>query len=102
MRDVRAQVRYHDIIKETEDSMAQFVVRNLEDAVKVRLQRQAKRHRRSMEEEVREILRSAAHQDEVPSGGLGSDIAALFAKVGLEAEIPELRGHRLEPVRFAK
>ena len=82
--------------------MAQFVVRNLEDAVKVQLQRQARRHRRSMEEEVREILRSAAHQDELPSGGLGSDIASLFAKVGLEAQIPELRGHRLEPVRFAR
>ena len=36
--------------------MAQLVVRDFEDDVKARLQRRAKRHRRSMEEEVREIL----------------------------------------------
>ena len=39
--------------------MAQFVVRNLEDDVKARLKRRAAHHRRSMEEEVRHILRDA-------------------------------------------
>ena len=38
--------------------MAQLVVRNLEDDVKARLQERAKRHRRSLEAEVREILRN--------------------------------------------
>ena len=57
--------------------MAQLVVRNLEDGVKARLQRRARRNGRSMEEEVRDILRNAAHEPEKPSGGLGTEIAAL-------------------------
>jgi len=80
--------------------MAQFVVRNLESSVKTKLQRRAKQHGRSMEEEVREILRCAVHEDEIPSGGLGTEIAALFSKAGLKAEIPELRGHTIKPANF--
>ena len=76
--------------------MAQLVVRNLEDGVKAKLQRRAKRHGRSMEEEVREILRTAAHDEDLPAGGLGTEIAALFAKTGLTTEIPELRGHKIQ------
>jgi plasmid stability protein len=37
--------------------MAQLLLRNLENDVNAKLQRCAKRHGRSMEEEVREILR---------------------------------------------
>lgn len=80
--------------------MAQFVVRNLEGDVKAKLQRRAKRHGHSMEEEVREILRSAVHEEESPAGGLGTEIAALFSKTGLESEIPELRGHTIHPASF--
>jgi plasmid stability protein len=40
--------------------MAQFVVRNLEDDVAKKLKQRAKRHARSMEDEVRHILRTAA------------------------------------------
>lgn len=80
--------------------MVQFVVRNLESSVKTKLQRRAKRHGRSMEEEVREILRSAVHGEEVPSGGLGTEIAALFSKQGLKTEIPELKGHSIQPAGF--
>ena len=40
--------------------MAQVIVRNLDEAVKRKLQRRAARHGRSMEEEVRDILRDAA------------------------------------------
>jgi antitoxin FitA len=80
--------------------MAQFVVRNIENAVKARLQRRAKRNGRSMEEEVRDILRSAVHEEDVPAGGLGTEISALFAKAGLGSEIPELRGHAIKPVSF--
>lgn len=39
--------------------MAQFIVRDLEDDVKMRLKRRAIKHGRSMEEEVRHILRDA-------------------------------------------
>lgn len=80
--------------------MAQFVVRNLENAVKARLQRRAKQHGRSMEEEVREILRSAVHEEEAPAMGLGTEIAALFSKTGLASDIPELRGHSIAPAAF--
>jgi plasmid stability protein len=80
--------------------MAQLVVRNLEDSVKARLQRRAKRNGRSMEAEVRDILRNAAHEAEKPAGGLGSEIAALFAGKGLTSDIPELRGYTIKPPTF--
>ena len=80
--------------------MAQLVVRNIENAVKSRLQRRAKRHGRSMEEEVRDILRSAATEEEVPAGGLGTDICRLFAKAGLDSDIAELRGHTIKPAEL--
>lgn len=80
--------------------MAQFAVRNIEDKVKARLQRRAKRHGRSMEEEVREILRNAVKDEDSPVGGLGTEIAALFAGKGIDADIPELRGHEIRPVKF--
>ena len=82
--------------------MAQFVVRNLEEAVKSRLQRRARRYGRSMEEEAREILRHAVRKDDAPAGGLGSEIAALFVDVGLDSEIPELRGHRIQAPSFRR
>jgi antitoxin FitA len=83
--------------------MAEFVVRNIENSVKVSLQRRARRNGRSMEEEIRDILRDAVNQEEdVPSGGLGTEIASLFAKVGLEYEIPELHGQQTEPPSFDK
>ncbi len=82
--------------------MAQFVVRNIENEVKTRLQRRAKRHGRNMEEEVREILRDAVKEEDSPAGGLGTEIARLFAKVGLEADIAELRGHEIKPPSFAR
>lgn len=80
--------------------MAQLVVRNLEDTVKVRLRRRAERHGRSMEEEAREILRNAVCEDQAPSLGLGTEIALLFKNAGLKSEIPELRGHTIHPVSF--
>lgn len=82
--------------------MAQLVVRNLDNSVKRRLQQRARRHGRSMEEEVREILRQSAAREESSAGGLGSEIASLFAAAGLDADIAELRGHRLTPPRFRR
>ncbi len=80
--------------------MAQLVVRNLESGVKAKLQRRAKQHGRSMEEEVRDILRNAANQEQGPSGGLGSEIAGLFTKTGLDRDIEELRGVTVRPASF--
>lgn len=80
--------------------MGQLVVRNIENVVKTRLQRRAKRHGRSMEEEVRDILRNAVSGEETPSGGLGTDIARLFVKTGLASDVAELRGHAIMPAEF--
>jgi plasmid stability protein len=80
--------------------MAQFVVRNVENGVKLRLQRRAKRNGHSMEEEIRDILRSAVNEEDAPAGGLGTEISALFAKIGLDSDIPELRGHEIKPAFF--
>jgi len=82
--------------------MAQFVVRNIEAEVKARLQRRAARHGRSMEEEVRDILRNAVKVEAVAAGGLGTEISSLFAKVGLETDIPELRGYKIDPASFVR
>jgi plasmid stability protein len=82
--------------------VAQFVVRNIENEVKARLQRRAARHGRSMEEEVRDILRNAVNEQEAARGSLGTEIASLFASVGLDEEIVELRGHDVKPASFAR
>jgi hypothetical protein len=37
---------------------------------------------------------------EIPAGGLGTQIAALFAKNGLTSDIPELRGFEIIPPEF--
>jgi plasmid stability protein len=80
--------------------MAQLVVRNLEDDVKARLQDRAKRHRRSLEAEVRDILRNAALAEDKPRGGLGSEIAALFEDLDFDFEIPEWHGEAVQPAKF--
>jgi plasmid stability protein len=78
--------------------MAQLLVRNLESNVKSKLQRRAKRHGRSMEEEVREILRDATKDEGARRVKLGTEIAALFRGIGLKPgeEIRELRDIKLE------
>ena len=80
--------------------MAQFVVRQLEESVKARLKRRAQRHGRSMEEEVREILRNAAKEENSPIAKLGSRIAARFRGAGLTSDLPELRGQGVTPADF--
>jgi plasmid stability protein len=81
--------------------VAQLVVRNLENSVKARLQRRARRNGRSMEEEVRDILRAAVHKEEQKSEfGLGTEIAALFPKSRPDFVIEEFRGDDLEPPTF--
>jgi plasmid stability protein len=78
--------------------MPQLLVRNIEQSVKARLQRRAKQHGRSMEEEVRDILRNAANEEDRPAVGLGTQIASMFAGKGFDFEVQELRGN---PVRSA-
>jgi plasmid stability protein len=84
------------------DFMAQVIVRDLEDTVKTRLKRRAERHGRSMEEEIRDILRNAAKEENRPLPNLGSRIAARFAKSGLTKDLPELRGQAPRPAALGK
>lgn len=82
--------------------MAQLVVRRIEDAVKARLRRRAERNGRSMEEEVREILRDATKDELSRRKGLGSRIASRFRKFGLRKreELTKLPEIRLQPPDF--
>lgn len=80
--------------------MAQFIVRNLEDDVRDKLRELARRHGQSMEETVRDILRRAVMRQEEPCPQLGSRIAARFASLGLNDDLPELRGQTIEPPSF--
>jgi plasmid stability protein len=76
------------------------VVRGIEDSVKARLKQRAALHGRSMEEEVRQILREAvAKQGQAPVK-LGSVAAARFAGVGLTGELPTLRGQAAAPMKL--
>jgi len=88
----------HAIMIATEAKMAQLLVRNMEDQLKVRLQRRAKRHGHSMEAEAREILRNALREEETPKRGLGSEMVALFSGSGvyLDEPIAEIRDMRME------
>jgi plasmid stability protein len=80
--------------------VAQFVVRDLEEEVKTRLKRRAERHGRSMEEEIRHILRNAVKESGRPITSLGSRIAARFANVGLSTDLPELHGQAPRSAEF--
>ena len=82
--------------------MAQILVRNLDEPLKRRLQKRAKRHGRSMEAEVREILRDVLKLEENPAVGFGTASVALFRGRGvtLDEPIQEWRGYPLEPIKF--
>ena len=80
--------------------MGQIVVRRLDDDVKAKLQHRARRHGRSTEEEVREILQNAVRTEGGARAPLGSRLAGRFAGLGLSADIPELRGQPVCPADF--
>lgn len=80
--------------------MAQILIRQLDDDTKSKLQRMARSHGRSTEEEVREILRNAVRNVDAAPSRLGSRIAARFSRVGLTDDIQELRGSPVRPAKF--
>ena len=83
--------------------MAQLVVRNLELEVKARLQKRAKKHSRSLEAEVRDILRAAVSKREPKAEeGFGTKFASYFKGIGLrpDEEIREWRGYPIRPAEF--
>ena len=62
--------------------MSQFIVRHLEDDVKARLKRRAAHHGRSMEEEVRHILRDAVKGQNQRVAKLGRALRHVSRKWG--------------------
>ena len=80
--------------------MASITVRNLDDDLKQRLRVRAAANGRSMEQEVREILRVTLREDEGPVRNLGTAIHGLFRPLGgVDLEIPAREAMR-EPPRF--
>lgn len=84
--------------------MAQILIRNVEDRLKAKLQKRAKRNGRSMEAEARETLRDALKAEDAKPVGFGTASVALFSGqgIGLEEgeEIHEWRGFPVEPISF--
>jgi plasmid stability protein len=77
--------------------MAQIIVRNLDEDVKRGLRERANLRGKSMEEEVRDILRATVLPSKTPAANLGSRVAARFAGIGLDAPIEELRHEVAQP-----
>ena len=69
--------------------MASIIIRQLEENTKRKLRMRAARHGRSMEQEAREILKSALSQPDEQSKDLVDTIRRRFAKYGgVELNIP--------------
>ena len=81
--------------------MASITIRNLDDGVKTRLRVCAARHHRSMEEEVRVILRDAVSGGQTGPRNLAEFTRECFAPLGgIELELPP-RGPMREPPDFS-
>ena len=80
--------------------MASITVRNLDERLKRRLRLRAAGNGRSMEQEVREILREVLDREGAPGRGLASTIRARFESIGgVDLELPSREPMR-EPPQF--
>ena len=80
--------------------MASITIRNLDDEVKQRLRLRAAEHSRSMEEEVRIILREAVDNGQAGPRDLAQLARQCFAHLGgVELELPP-RGPMRDPPDF--
>ena len=81
--------------------MASITIRNLNDDVKTLLRVRAAEHHRSMEEEVRIILREAVNSGRTAPRDLAKFTRECFAPLGgVELELPP-RGPMREPPNFS-
>lgn len=76
-----------------------LTVRDLDPEVKDRLRQRAARHGRSMEAEVRQILRAAVEAEDEPID-LVADIRRHFAGVEVELELPDRASAEQRAVTF--
>jgi antitoxin FitA len=91
-----------DASNDSIDSMATITIRQLDDKTKTRLRVRAAHHGRSMEEEAREILRSALTASSPGRGNLAAAIHRRFGALGgVELEPPRRDAMRKAP-RFGK
>ncbi|MGD0696122.1 MAG: plasmid stabilization protein [Terriglobia bacterium] len=82
--------------------MASITIRQLEESTKRRLRVRAANHGRSMEEEAREILRTAVTTELHGEPNLAESIRRRFAPFG-GVELPDLpREPMREPPKFSK
>lgn len=82
--------------------MAVMTIRNIDDVIKKRLRVRAAIHGRSMEDEARDILRSALSTDEPRPRNLAHTIHERFAALG-GVDLPDgVREPIRQPVDFGK
>lgn len=79
--------------------MAVMTIRNIDDALKTRLRLRAAMHGRSMEDEARDILRSALSTEVPRPRNLGQAIHERFS--ALDVDLPDLPREPIrKPVEF--
>jgi antitoxin FitA len=80
--------------------MSSILIRNFDDGLKNKLRIRATQHGRSMEEEARQILRTALAEKSYPPTNLFAAIRRRIAPLGgVDLDIPPRRPMR-EPPRF--
>jgi plasmid stability protein len=81
--------------------MASITIRNLDETVKRKLRLRAAYRNRSMEDEARDILRTALAQEPLPTGNLADAIRRRIEPLGgVELSVPP-RGPMREPPDFS-
>jgi plasmid stability protein len=81
--------------------MASITIRNLDESVKRKLRLRAAHRNRSMEDEARDILRTALAQEPLPTGNLADAIRRRIEPLGgVELSVPP-RGPMREPPDFS-
>lgn len=82
--------------------MASLIVRNIDDALKDKLRQRAARHGRSMEDEVRTILKGVLAEEQPRTGlDLLNAMRALVAPYGyLDIELPPREMDSRDPPTF--
>lgn len=81
--------------------MASITIRNLDEDLKSQLKIRAAKHGRSMEEEVRNILKSTVAHDDKENENLADSIRKRMAPFG-GIELPEFKREKIrKPVDFS-